>query len=61
MSTKLLSPWLYKNNIKIKKMSTSKVPSTAFSKMESAFIASSTLKRNKRYLDIEKLKGQEEN
>lgn len=41
-------------------MSASKAPSTAFSKMESAFIASSTLKRNKRYLDIERIKGQEE-
>jgi hypothetical protein len=38
-------------------MSAAKTPSTVFSKMESAFIASSTLKRNKRYLDIERIKG----
>lgn len=40
-------------------MSATKTPSTVFSKMENAFIASSTLKRNKRYLDIEKINGQE--
>ena len=49
----------YKNNIKIKHVG-KKTASTAFSKIEVKFIASSTLKRNRRYLDIEKINFQEE-
>ena len=41
-------------------MSARKTASTAFSKMEATFIASSTLKRNRRYLDIEKINMEEE-
>ena len=41
-------------------MSARKTRSTGFSKMEASFIASSTLKRNKRYLDIEKINLEEE-
>ena len=42
-------------------MSARKTSSTAYSKMEATFIASSTLKRNRRYLDIEKLNHEESN
>ena len=40
-------------------MSARKTSSTAFSKMEATFVASSTLKRNRRYLDIEKINLEE--
>ena len=41
-------------------MSASKTASTNFSKMEQTFLAGSTFKRNKRYLNIEKINGEEE-
>ena len=41
-------------------MSARKTASTVFSKMEASFLASSTLRRNKRYLDIEKINQEEE-
>ena len=54
-----ITEWVIKIILK-RYMSARKTGSTSFSKMEASFIASSTLKRNRRYLDIEKINLEEE-